>query len=109
MSQTSPPLFIISRIFDFKGEVLAEAVEKTFEKRKTPINLNAAIFDASFARERDKEVQWRSFLRKSKLDNTAESFEEIVAAVTDFLKPIAISVADQKNFARSWTAPGPWR
>ncbi len=102
-------IWIMSRICDFKGEVLAEAVEKTFERRKTPVNLNAAIFNAAFGSDRDKEVQWRSFLRKSKLGTAPESFEEVVAKVTDFLKPVAISVADRKKFIMNWTAPGSWR
>jgi hypothetical protein len=52
-------IWIMSRIFDFKGEVLAKAVEKTFENRKTPINLNAAIFDASFGKDQEKAVVHR--------------------------------------------------
>ena len=43
-------IWILSRTFDFKGEILAEALEKTFENRNTPITLNAAIFDPSFGK-----------------------------------------------------------
>ena len=39
---------MLSRIFNFNGEILTEAVEKTFENRKTSLNLNTVIFDSSF-------------------------------------------------------------
>ena len=38
----------LSRTFNFNGEILTEAVEKTFENRKTPLNLNTVIIDSSF-------------------------------------------------------------
>jgi len=38
-------IWFLSHPFDFKGVVLGEAIEKTFEKRNTPVNLEAALFD----------------------------------------------------------------
>jgi hypothetical protein len=78
-------IWFLSRTFDFKGEILGEAIEKTFEKRNTPVNLETALFDPSFGMDRGKDVQWRGFLRKAKLIGAADTFEEIVAAVNLFL------------------------
>jgi hypothetical protein len=102
-------IWILSRTFDFKGEVLAEAVEKTFTNRNTLISLNAAIFDPSFGKDRDKNVQWQGFIRKAKLTNAPESFEEVIAAVKLFLEPLAASIVEQQAFKSNWTASGPWR
>ena len=102
-------IWFLSRTFDFKGEILGEAIEKTFEKRRTPLNLEAALFDPSFGMDRDKGVQWRGFIRKAKLTGAPDRFEEIVAAVKLFLEPLAASIAERKAFNRIWTAPGPWR
>jgi predicted nucleotidyltransferase component of viral defense system len=55
-------IWVLSCTFNFKGEILAEAIEKTFEKRNTPVNLDAALFDTSFGRDGDKNVQWRGFI-----------------------------------------------
>ena len=41
-------IWMLSRTFNFNGEILTEAVEKTFENRKTSLNLNTVIFDSSF-------------------------------------------------------------
>lgn len=102
-------IWFLSRTFDFKGELLGEAIEKTFERRSTPVNLEAALFDPSFGMDRDKDVQWRGFVRKARLTGAPERFEEIVAAVKLFLEPLVTSIAERKAFNRIWTAPGPWR
>jgi hypothetical protein len=102
-------IWLLSRTFDFKGKVLAEAVEKTFENRNTPITMNAAIFDPSFGKDGDKNVQWQGFIRKTKLINSPESFEEVIAVVKLFLEPLAASFGELRAFNSIWTAPGPWR
>ena len=102
-------IWVLSRTFDFKGKILAEAVEKTFEKRNTPVTLDAALFDPLFGKDRDKNVQWQGFIRKAKLINAPESFEEVMAAVKLFLEPLASSIIEQRAFNSNWIAPGPWR
>ena len=102
-------IWILSRTSDFKGNILAEAVGKTFEKRNTPITLDAALFNPSFGNDEDKNVQWRGFIRKTKLINAPESFEEIMTAVKLFLEPLAASIAERRAFNSNWIAPGPWR
>lgn len=101
-------VWLLSRNFDFKGEVFAEAVEKTFEHRNTPITMNAEIFDPLFGKDRDKNVQWQGFIRKTKLIYAPELFEEIIAVVKLFLEPLAASIVERRAFNSNWTAPGPW-
>ena len=102
-------IWFLSRTFDFKGEILGEAIAKTFEKRNTPVNLKAALFDPSFGVDRDKDVQWRGFIGKAKLIYAPETFEEIVAVVKLFLEPVAMAIVERRSFNSIWTAPGPWR
>ena len=59
-------IWFLSHTFDFKGEILCEAIKKTFSKRKTPIDLEGALFDPLFGIDRGKDVQWRAFIRKAK-------------------------------------------
>jgi predicted nucleotidyltransferase component of viral defense system len=68
-------IWFLSQTFDFKGEVLTEAIEKTFEKRSTLINLEAALFDPSFGMDRDKDVQWKGFISKAKLFGAPDTRE----------------------------------
>ncbi len=102
-------IWLLSITFDFKGKIMAKAVEKTFEKRNTAVTLEAALFDPSFGKDESKDVQWRAFLRKSRLINAPQSFVEIVDAVKLFLEPIAVSIAEGRVFNSNWSAPGPWR
>jgi hypothetical protein len=102
-------IWILSRTFDFKGELLSETIEKTFANRNTPITINAAILDPSFGKDGDKKVQWQGFIRKTKLINAPESFEEIMTVVKLFLEPLAASIGKRRAFNSIWTAPGPWR
>ena len=96
-------------MFDFKGEILAEAVERKFENRNMPVNVNAATFDSSSSKNGDKNAQWQGFIKKVKLIKAPESFEEVIAAVKFFLKPLAASIIKRRVFNRNWTAPSPWR
>jgi predicted nucleotidyltransferase component of viral defense system len=102
-------IWILSRTSDFEGNILAEAVAKTFEKRNTPVTLDAALFNPSFGKDGDKNVQWRGFISKTKLINSPESFEEVMTAVKLFLEPLAASIAERRAFNSNWIAPGPWR
>jgi predicted nucleotidyltransferase component of viral defense system len=102
-------IWMLSRSFDFKGEVLAEAVEKTFENRNTLITNVPTIFDPSFVEDADKKAQWQGFIRKAKLADAPGAFGDVVAKIEIFLHPLVDVLAGQRAFRKMWTAPGPWR
>jgi Nucleotidyl transferase AbiEii toxin, Type IV TA system len=102
-------IWMLSRSFDFQGAILARAVEKTFANRDTPIPIAPAVFDPSFVEDKDKNVQWRGFITKSKLSGAPGTFVEVVAGITKFLEPLAAALANQRKFQGAWKAPGPWR
>jgi len=102
-------VWLLSHLFDFKGEMLAEALEKTFKNRNTPIPITPTVFTSTFVEDADKQVQWRGFIRKAKLADAPEVFEDVVAAVKVFLEPLVASLAGRRMFHGTWNAPGPWR
>ena len=102
-------IWMLSRTFDFRGEILAEAVEKTFENRNTPIPIKPTVFDPSFVNDQTKKIQWQGFIRKAKLSDAPESFEDVVAAVKAFFEPIVATLAEGRTFRSIWSALGPWR
>lgn len=101
-------IWLLSRMFDFSGETLSKAIEKTFKNRNTQIPTASHIFDPSFQHDRDKQVQWRAFVKKAKLRDAPETFEDIVATIRNFLEPIIAALCDRGKFYRSWRAPGRW-
>ena len=102
-------IWFLSRMFDFRGKTLTEAIEKTFKNRNTPITVNPAVFDLSFLNDEDKKVQWLGFIKKAKLTDAPGSFDDVARAVKIFLKPIVVSLVERKAFRGIWAAPGPWR
>ena len=60
-------IWMLSRTFDFKGETLAEAVEKTFENRNTPITIDPTAFDPSFAKDGEKRLNGKDLSERPSL------------------------------------------
>ena len=101
-------IWLLSRRFDFKGEILIEAIEKTFEKRKTPLISEPTIFNPTFMQDDTKQAQWQGFIKKTKLTETPESFKDVASVIKAFLQPVVAAIIDRQTFGSFWTAPGPW-
>ncbi len=102
-------IWLLSRMFDFRGETLIEAIEKTFEKRKTPLINEPTVFKTTFMKDDTKQAQWKGFIEKTRLTDSPLSFEDIAAGIKDFLQPIVDSIINNRTFQSFWTAQGPWR
>ena len=102
-------IWLLSRMFDFKGETLIEAIEKTFENRKTPVTNKPTIFNPSFMKDENKQAQWLGFINQAKLGDAPASFESVAAGIKVFLQPAVASIIDRQTFRLFWAAPGPWR
>jgi hypothetical protein len=66
------------------------------------------IFHTIVREEEGKQIQWRGFIRKTKLTEAPEDFKEVVDRLADFLSPIAGALEKGKSFGKEWKAPGPW-
>jgi hypothetical protein len=101
-------IWFLSRRFDFKGEILTEAIEKTFVNRNTPLTSDPTIFNPSFMKDDAKQDQWAGFTDKTKLADAPMSFEDVANDIKIFLQPIAASISQRQVFRLFWAAPGPW-
>ncbi|MBL7211611.1 MAG: nucleotidyl transferase AbiEii/AbiGii toxin family protein [Desulfobacteraceae bacterium] len=101
-------IWMLSHMFDFNGEVLTEAIERTFMNRKTDLTNNPAIFDPSFGKVDTKQVQWQGFIKKARLSTVPGDFGDVVAGIKMFLEPPVTSLADGRTFHSTWKASGPW-
>jgi len=97
-----------SRTFDFRAELLAEAVERAFANRDMPMSTDVAVFSPSFGQLADKQVQWQGFVSKARLADAPDAFEDVAAAVRAFLEPTVASLTGQRPHPSVWGAPGPW-
>jgi len=101
-------IWFLSTNFDFNGETLAAAIAATFEARKTAVPSEVAAFGSEFGDSIEKQAQWTSFRRKSRLEEAPESLGEVTRRIAGFLTPLVRSLATGASFQLNWRPPGPW-
>lgn len=100
-------LWILARHTDFDGDILRQAVQATFDRRKTTLTGQApfGLTDA-FAQDAQKQTQWQAFLKKNRLEALALS--EVITAVNTFMLPVIVAASANMAFPSHWQAGGPW-
>lgn len=101
-------IWLMSRQFDFDGNILAEAITKTFSTRGTKIPAEPLALTDTFAEDAAKANQWRGFVRRNRLSEAPKDFPEVIVPIGAFLKPISECLAAGQVFKLIWKAPGPW-
>jgi len=96
-------IVVLSRLFRFKGEVLAGALESTFKRRQTPIPVEVptALSEAFYA-DPQKKVQWRAFMRKVKPAYDPGDLAGAVGEIRTFILPVVFLLK------KGGPAPGTW-
>ena len=102
-------VWLLSRYFDFDGQILTEAIARTFSARGTEIPRVPTALTPAFASDTAKATQWRAFTRKTRISGAPEELEEVIVSIAGFLMPIVEALADSRRFNAFWKAPGPWR
>ncbi len=102
-------LWLMSRLFEFNGATLCDAIRNTFRRRSTtlPDGLPMAFTD-EFRRDTQKQTQWRAFVRKSKPADVSGDFAAVINDVSAFLMPIIEAVRGGKSFGKLWPPNGSW-
>ncbi|MEW6355397.1 MAG: nucleotidyl transferase AbiEii/AbiGii toxin family protein [Planctomycetota bacterium] len=95
-------IWLLSRTCEFDGLVLAQAIRTTFNTRGTEIPADPVALTDSFAADQSKGTQWRSFLRTSNLGYVEHDFAKVVTSIAGFLKPLAVALASDQDFAGTW-------
>ncbi len=102
-------VWLLSRLFEFEGGTLCQAVRNTFERRSTPLPDGLPFaFSDDFRRDTQKQTQWRAFVRKSKPDMIAGDLDAVVGDVAAFLRPVLEALLDNSSFELVWVQGGPW-
>lgn len=102
-------LLELPRALHFEGAVLAEAVRRTFARRRTPIPPSPLEgLSDDFARDPLHGGRWRAFLAKADLEVSERNFVCVVAAIRDFASPLLEAVRVGASFEQKWTPDGTW-
>ncbi len=102
-------LWLLIRQFDFEGESLARAIEKTFTHRKTVMPGKPPLFaEEIYNEESNRQVLWSTFLTKNKIKNAPVTLSEVAKLIEAFLEKPIKALAQKRGFDGKWKAPGPW-
>jgi hypothetical protein len=103
-------LYSLSRLFPFEGQVLSEAIMRTFARRKTRLPTSPPIaFTAKFVADKSRHRQWAAFQGKNKRYIEPVPLETVVAAIEQFVMPLVRGVAGDGIWSQSWKPGGPWQ
>lgn len=101
-------IWLASKQWSFQMNILAKAIKTTFDKRGTVLTAAPVILTTPMDSIHDKQIQWKAFLRKSKLDFAPTEFNEITQSISSFMAPVVNSILDDCNIHKEWMPPGPW-
>jgi len=103
-------VWLLSRLFEFEGRTLCEAVRNTFSRRATTLpNGLPTAFMEEFRQDPQKQTQWQSFVRKAKPEPVGDSFDTVIDDVVAFLMPVVEAISGNRLLDKAWVPGGPWK
>jgi hypothetical protein len=101
----------LASLFPFDASSLSQAIRRTFERRKTPLPLEAlpTALTAEFYDDATKQKQWNAFVTKNKLYIEPISLQEVTAGIEVFVMPVLPLSAAENLPALRWEPGGPWK
>ena len=102
-------LWVLSMRFSFDGRTLVQAIQATFERRRTLIPDGAPTgLSAAFAADTDHSKQWRAFLDKNGFGDKETTLSDVIQELQTFLLPPLEAAVQKDPFPLYWKAGGPW-
>ena len=102
-------LHYLASQYEFDRPTLAEAIRRTFARRRTPIPLDAPVgLTSAYWANPSRPVQVRAFARRAGLaipDTPGEEFTRLLGA---FVLPILDDLRRRKGRGGTWRPGGPW-
>lgn len=100
-------IWMLSQSFDFDGPTLSQAIQRTFQRRRTalPDEIPAAL-TTRFSQDAAKMAQWKSFTKRIRTSELP-ALVEITEQLQTFLWPVAQG-ALREDFAKQWTPQIGW-
>lgn len=102
-------IWVLSRLFSFEGKVLRQALENTFERRRTafPPSTPFALTPA-FYEDPQKTAQWTAFVKRSKPDMPVGDISAVITDIAFFIVPVIESLHLNAPFEQTWQPDRGW-
>jgi hypothetical protein len=100
----------LSELFRFESETLVEAIQRTFERRKTalPVNEPPTALTEEFYADATKIAQWNAFNLKNKLYIQPSSLESVTTSIQKFVMPLMRSEIMSSERRLRWEPSKAW-
>ena len=100
-------IYYLSHKFDFEGEVLCEALSKTFTNREHNFTIEQFKQNMTFDSDDGMQKKWKAFTKK--IDVEMEVFSMILHSINAFLLEPYTAVINGTIFEKQWAAnQGGW-
>lgn len=101
-------IWFLAQTFAFDGAVLSAAIRATFERRGTPLPIDAPLaLTPAFATDATKLTQWKAFMARGKLAPADLTLEQAVSSIASFLSPLLEAARGGHLFDAAWAPNGP--
>lgn len=95
--------------YSFDGNLLTEAVRRTFERRKTPVPNNLPIaLKRDFWESTERVQHIRAFARRARIDVSQKAAQDLAPLLQAFLWPLLEAAAGRIPVPGTWPSGGPW-
>ncbi|MGD9567494.1 MAG: nucleotidyl transferase AbiEii/AbiGii toxin family protein [Sedimentibacter sp.] len=96
-------IYSLSKLYNFNGTILREAIESTFIHRDTTTPDTPTVFTKDFKKSIEKKQQWNAFKTRIDIKNELD-YDDVIESIKVFLEPIYISIIHKENFIMIWDA-----
>ncbi len=95
-------LFYLSRMFDFDGATLREAIDQTLHHRETPYGPDSFENIKQFVNNEHLLSMWKNYAKT--MDAELPAFEVCIGQITVFLEPIYHSILENTEWQSDWNS-----
>ncbi|MEY3204743.1 MAG: hypothetical protein RLZZ21_1074 [Planctomycetota bacterium] len=102
-------ILLISRRFEFSGDMLARAFRATFDRRATPLPAGTPTgLSEEFGDDDEKQRQWTAYLTRTSIDDVPTSLPEVITMIQRFVLPVLGAAAGAGPTPGQWNPESGW-
>lgn len=102
-------IWLMMHQFYFDRSILARALKKTFEHRKTDIPSGRPLFaEEIYDEASDRQTLWKMFLKKYSIKHAPDRLATTAKEIEEFLIEPISTLNKGVEFNKEWKAPGLW-